>query len=357
MDYDKRWNELARVLVDYSTETKAGDRCIIIMRELESFPLMRAVYARAVELGAYPQVLFNSSYLQRDLMRFGSEEQVGWEPELYSHAMDWADVCVDLRAASNLYEFADIDTETVSLHRKAEGKVSALRTSSTKWTICRIPTAAIAQQAGRSLDTMMEFFFGATLLDWESERTQMEAQRDRLEGTSEVHISAPGTDLRFSTAGRHYVAEAGHINMPGGELYTAPVEDSVEGHISFEDPGVFAGTLMSGIRLEFSAGKVTQASAESNEDFLTTLLDMDEGSRRVGEFGIGTNPRVDFVSNDILYDEKIYGTVHIALGRSYAACGGKNQSALHWDIVKDLRRGGTVTVDGTPIIEDGKLLL
>jgi aminopeptidase len=357
MDYDSRWGELARVLVDYSTRTQAGDRCIIIMRELESFPLARAVYARAVELGAYPQVLFNSTYLQRDLMRLGTTEQVGWEPELYTHAMEWADVCVDLRAATNLYEFADIDTATVSLHRKAEGTVSALRTRTTRWTICRIPTAAIAQQAGRSLDTMMAFFFGATLLDWEQEAADLEARRTRLDGTGSVRILAPGTDLRFSTEGRRYVAEDGHINMPGGELFTAPVEDSVEGYITFEDPGVFAGTLMEGIRLEFEKGAVVTASAESNGAFLNTLLDMDAGSRRVGEFGIGTNPRVDFLSNDILYDEKIYGTVHIALGRSYAECGGKNDSALHWDIVKDLRRGGTVEVDGTTIIEDGRLLI
>lgn len=357
MDYDARWAEVARVLVDYSTNTQPGDRCIIIMRELESFPLMRAVHARAIAVGAYPQVLFNSAYLQRDLLKQGSEDQIVWQPELYSHAMEWADVCIDLRAAANLYEFADIDPARVSAHRKAEGRVSALRTRHTKWTICRIPTVAIAQQAGRSLDAMMQFFFAATIRDWTAEATSLESRRLELDGTREVHIEAPGTDLRFSTGGRHYVAEDGHINMPGGELFTAPVEDSVEGHIAFDDPGVFAGTLMSGIRLQFTAGRVTSATAETNEDFLNTLLDMDEGARRVGEFGIGTNPDVDFVSNDILYDEKIYGTVHIALGRSYSQCGGKNESALHWDIVKDLRRGGRVTVDGRTIIEDGRLLL
>ncbi len=357
MDYDKRWTELARILIDYSTETTAGDRCVIIMREIESFPLMRAVYARAVEVGAYPQVVFNSTYLQRDLLRAGSEEQIGWEPELFTHAMKWADVCIDLRAATNLFELADIESQKVSLHRKAEGKISALRTQQTKWSICRVPTPAIAQQAKRSLDEIMEFFFGATLLDWHQEAVELEAKRKKLDGSSEVHIRAPGTDLRFSTAGRKYVGEDGHINMPGGELFTAPVEDSVEGYIAFEDPGVFAGTLMEGIRLEFSQGKVADAHADTNAAFLATVLDMDEGSRRVGEFGIGTNRRVDFISNDILYDEKIYGTVHIALGRSYSECGGKNQSALHWDIIKDLRRGGEVLVDGTRVIADGELLL
>ncbi|MFP4611850.1 MAG: aminopeptidase [Spirochaetaceae bacterium] len=357
MDYDKRWADVARILVDYSTGTRDGDRCLIIMRETESSPLMRAVYARAIERGAYPQVLFSSTFLERDLMKRGSADQIAWEPELFMRAMDWADVCVDLRAAANLYEFADIDSTVISAHRKAEGAVSAKRTQSTRWTICRIPTAALAQQAGRSLDTMMDFFFEATLLDWEGESAALNRRLERLGGTKEVRITAPGTDLKFSTEGRSYVAEDGHINMPGGELFTAPVEDSVEGHIYFEDPGVFAGTLMEDIRLDFAVGEVVSSSARTNEGFLREVLAMDDGARRVGEFGIGTNPRVTFASKDILYDEKIFGTIHIALGRSYSQCGGKNQSALHWDIVKDLRRGGTVTVDGVVILEDGKLLI
>ena len=354
MDTDNRWQQLAEVLLQHSTETKKGDRVLIIMREIDTFPLARSVYREAVKAGAFPQVVFNSCYLERDLMARGTKEQLDWIPELYAWAMEWADVCVDLRAAVNPFEFEGITPQVLSAHKRSEGRISALRTEKTRWVLIRVPNASFAQQAGRSLEDTMEFFFQATLLDWKRESEKYSRFQAALAGTESVRIVGTETDLSFSTKGRKYLIDDGRINMPGGEVYTAPLEDSTEGVIYFEHPGVYGGLLIRDIRLEFRGGEVVKAGASENEGLLHELLDMDAGARRLGEFGFGTNPKITSFSNDILLDEKIYGTVHIALGRAYKACGGINESALHWDIIKDLRSTGHVLVDGERVLDKGR---
>jgi aminopeptidase len=354
MDTDNRWQQLAEVLLQHSTETKKGDRVLIIMREVDTFPLARCVYREAVKAGAYPQVVFSSCYLERDLMAQGTKEQLDWIPELHATAMEWADVCVDLRAAVNPFEFEGIKPQVLAAHKCSEGRISALRTEKTRWILIRVPNASFAQQAGRSLEDTMEFFFQATLLDWKKESENYSRIQAALAGTESVRIVGAETDLSFSTTGRKYLIEDGRINMPGGEVYTAPLEDSTDGVIYFEHPGVYGGLLIRDIRLEFRGGEVVNAGASENEGLLHELLDMDAGSRRLGEFGFGTNPKITSFSNDILLDEKIYGTVHIALGRSYKECGGINESALHWDIIKDLRSSGHVLVDGKRVLDRGR---
>ncbi len=171
-----------------------------------------------------------------------------------------------------------------------------------------------------------------------------------------MRILGRDTDLSFSTAGRTYVVGDGHINMPDGELYTAPVDDSAQGVISFEFPGTFTGQTIAGIRLEFRDGEVVNATADSGEALLHQILAIDDGARRIGEFGVGVNFSIDRFVGDILYDEKIGGTIHLALGRAYAECGGTNESALHWDIVKDLRSEGSIELDGRCVFENGRFL-
>lgn len=350
---DSRWDDVARVLTGHSTGVGPGDNVLIIMRELEAYPAAQAVAARCVRCGAHVQTLFYSTGFQRDLLQHGTEEQIGRVPPVWKAAMEWAHVCIDLRGARNLHEFSGIPADRVTAMRKAEGVISALRTTGTRWTILRIPNEAFAQQAQRSTEEIERFFFNAVLQDWEEEGRRYSALAEKLHGTRTVHITGAGTDITFSTAGRRYIIDDGHINMPGGELYTSPVENSVEGTIYFENPGVFAGVLMEEITLECRQGRVVDARARTNEQFLGKLLDMDHGARTIGEFGIGTNSKIDFFSNDILFDEKILGTVHIAMGRSYRECGGTNDSALHWDIVKDLRQSGTITIDEKTVFENG----
>ena len=354
--FDPRWQQLAEVLVQYSTGIQPGERVFITMLEADTLPLTRAVYAAAIKAGAYPFVEFQSAYLERDLMLYGNREQIEWVPEMQAYGMEWAAVNIAIRGVRNLYEFDGIAPDKIALHRKSMGEVSRMRTEKTRWVIVTVPNEAFAQQSSMSHDQAMSLFFDATLCDWAAEGERYRAIQQLFQAAETVRIVGEGTDLTFSTEGRQYHIEDGHINMPGGEVYTAPVEDSAEGHIYFEHPGVLAGQLMHGIRLTFSKGLVVEATAESNQDFLLSVLDTDAGSRRIGEFAIGTNPGITRFCNNIFYDEKIAGTVHLGIGRSYASCGGTNQSALHWDIIKDMRRNGQIYLDGRLVFENGRFI-
>lgn len=351
---DPRWGQLAEVLVNYSTGTQKGEKVLVTMMEETTFPLTRAVHAEAVRAGGLPQVEFQSVLLERDLMRLGSQEQLDWIPELNSYGMEWADVYIGLRGARNPFEFAGIPPEKITAHKKSMGVVSGMRNELTRWVLVRVPNESFAQQAEMSHDEMMDFFFEATLRDWEKEAEWYREVNQVFQAASAVRIVGKDTDLSFSTEGRIYEVADGHLNMPDGEIFTAPVDDSAEGQIYFEFPGVYFGERVPGIRLTFSKGQVVEATADGNEELLKNLIEMDDGSSRIGEFGVGVNFGIGRFTYDILYDEKIGGTIHIALGRAYAECGGVNQSALHWDIVKDLRQEGQIYLDGELVFEKGQ---
>ncbi|HEU5431114.1 MAG TPA: aminopeptidase [Thermomicrobiales bacterium] len=354
---DPRWRELAEILVGYSTATRPGDRVLIAMVEPETFPAALAVYEAALAAGAEPQIHFASVWLQRALLRLGSDELVGRAPELERQALEWADVSIGLRGARNPSEFAGIPPERIAAHRRALGELSASRTERTRWVLVRLPNEAFATAAGMPLDETCEAFWRAVLRRWPEDAVRWRAMATALDGARQVRLTGNGTDLVFSVAGRRWVVGDGRINLPDGELYTAPVEDSAEGVIAFEQPASWAGQTIDGIRLVFRAGEVIEASATRGEALLRQALALDPGARRLGEFGIGVNDGIDRFTGDILFDEKIAGTVHLALGRSYAECGGRNHSALHWDIVKDLRQAGAIEIDGRPIFADGAFLI
>jgi aminopeptidase len=354
---DKRWKQLAEVLVHYSAEVKAGERIMIVMGELESFPLVHAVYEAAVKAGAFPQVQFVSETLRRSVLKYGSSEQLRWVPEIEAYGMEWADVYFGLRGAHNLHEQWDIPGDKLSENQAAMGKVATLRWAKTRWCLVRVPNADLAQQAETDLETLMDMFFDACLRDWKSESENWRRWAGRLSRVSEIHIVGPGTDLRFSVEGRKWMVGDGRNNMPDGEILTSPVAETVDGQISFEFPGVLGGRLMRDMRLRWNKGQLVEACSSTNQDFLEAIVRSDAGASLIGEFAFGTNPGVTLFCKDILFDEKIGGTVHIALGRAYPDCGGTNQSAIHWDIIKDTRRNGTVFADGDPVLRDGVLLL
>jgi aminopeptidase len=355
--FDRRWSQLGEILVNYSTRMQAGDRLLITMMEPETFPLTLAVYEQAVRAGAFPQVQFSSAYLERALLTHGSDELIARVPDLERGGMEWADVYVGLRGARNPHELAGIASERLAAHKRAQGAISALRNERTRWVLVRVPNESFAQAAEMSLDAAMEFFFAATLRDWAAESRRYRRIGDLFQTASRVRIVGRDTDITFSTTGRTYVVGDGHINMPDGEVYTAPVDDSAEGVIAFEHPGIYAGRSIGGIRLEFRAGEVVAASADSDEEFLRQILAIDDGARRIGEFGIGVNDGIDRFVGDILFDEKIAGTIHLAVGRAYTECGGTNQSSLHWDLVKDLRIEGAIELDGRRVLENGRFLV
>jgi aminopeptidase len=226
------------------------------------------------------------------------------------------------------------------------------------WVVCEYPVQATAQDAGMTLGAFEDFVFGAVLLDWDAEAEKMRRILERFDAASEARIVADGTDLTLSLAGRTGAVDDGHVNMPGGEVFYAPVEDSAEGVVTFSEfPAVRFGQEVGGARLAFEGGRIVDASAASNEAFLLQMLDLDEGARRLGELGIGCNPGIQRFSRNLAFDEKIGGTIHLALGNSYSFIGGRNVSAIHWDIVKDLRNGGRLYADGELVQEAGAWLL
>jgi aminopeptidase len=318
---------------------------------------VQAVYEAAIKAGAYPQVQFLSETLRHAVMKYGSQEQLRWVPEIEEYGMEWADVYFGLRGAHNLYEHADIPTESLAVNQVAMGKVSTMRWQKTRWCLVRVPNDAFAQQAETNLENITEMFFNACLLDWPSETRRWQRMAQELEKGAEINIVGNETDLRFSVEGRKWLVLDGKINMPDGEIFTAPVNKSLNGHITFEYPGVLGGRLMHNMHLAWEDGVLVKATASTNADYLERIINSDPGASLLGEFAFGTNPHVDRFCKDILIDEKIGGTVHIALGRAYSECGGSNQSAIHWDIVKDLRQEGAVFLDGKQITEKGRLVI
>jgi len=270
--------------------------------------------------------------------------------------MEWADVYIALRGAHNLHEFSDISGERLAAYRRGMGSISSLRWQHTRWCIIRVPNEHFAQQAETDVETMMDLFFNATIRDWEEDSRQAESYANRLSQGRTVHLVAKDTDLTFSVENRSWKVGNGKINLPDGEIFTAPVNETLNGHITFEWPGVFGGRLIEGIRLEWKNGELIHAQASSNEDFLLKVLESDPGASRLGEFAIGTNPDINLFCKDIFFDEKIGGTVHIALGRAYPECGGTNESSIHWDIIKDTRQQGDIFLDDQLIFSRGSFL-
>ena len=354
---DKRWKQLGQLMVHHSTSVKPNERVMIAMSEVETYPLVHAIYEASIQAGAYPQVQFLSESLRNLTLRYGNAEQVSWAPEIEAYGMEWADVHFGLRGGYNLYEHASIPADRLASNQFAVGKISALRWQKTRWCLARVPNAAFAQQAETDLETITDMFFNACFIDWEAEAKRWRAQADALDQGRLVRIVGRETDLTFSVEGRKWLVFDGRINMPDGEIFTAPVNETLNGTIYFEFPGVLGGRLVHDIRLRWKDGRLVEANSSTNQDYLHQMLQSDAGSSLLGEFALGVNPQVDRFCNDILIDEKIGGTIHIALGRAYEECGGTNQSAIHWDIVKDLRHEGAVYLDGKAILEHGKIVV
>lgn len=354
---DQRWKRLGEILVNYSTRVRPGERVMIAVTEPETFPLAQAAYGAAVKAGGYPQMQLLSERLRHALLTHGNEEQISWVPEIEEYGMQWADVYIGLRGAHNLYELQEIPADRLAANQTAMGKISTARWQNTRWVLVRVPNESFAQQARTSYEEIEQMFFNACFLDWEEESRTWDRWAKKLNRGSQIRITGYRTDLSFSVAGRTWVPFSGINNMPDGEIATAPITETINGTIHFEHPGVLSGRLISGITLTWEHGRLVEASSESEQEFFHSVISKDEGASLIGEFAIGTNYGVDRFCNDILIDEKIGGTIHMALGRAYPECGGTNESSIHWDIIKDIRDEGRVTLDGKTILEGGTIFL
>ena len=365
---DPRAENLAKILVGYSTKVGEGDT-VVIDGENAAEPLLLAIYEETLKAGGNPMLNVSIDGQSASYFKYAGDAQIDWVSPLQKWMAEEADVRISVGASTNTRELSGVPPERQTRRQAATGELmkTVMKRSaegSFRWCYTLYPTGAYASEAEMSLADYEDFYFGACLAAdpeplsaWKRASEECNRLADWIEGHEEVRVTAPGTDIRLGIAGRKFIPCDGEHNMPDGEFFTGPVEDSVEGEVSFHLPAVIGGREVSGVRLKFEAGKVVDAGAERGEEFLIKLLDTDDGARRLGELGIGTNYAIDRGTREVLLDEKIGGTVHMAVGASYPESGGTNESAVHTDLVCDLRLGGKLEVDGKVMQEDGKFVV
>ncbi|QBD75414.1 aminopeptidase [Ktedonosporobacter rubrisoli] len=365
---DLRLQRMAHVLVNYSLGLKKGERCAI-EADAQAAPLLREVYRVALRTGALAEVFPSITGLKEILMKEGSDEQITSIPPIRRLFIEEYDCHLLFFSTDNTKSMSGVDSERIALAQKAQielQRTGMQRSAEQTLRTCAamFPTNAYAQDAEMSLSDFAEFVFHACFLNdedpvarWRELAQEQERLVQWLKGKRTVHVVGKDTDLTLSIEGRTFISDDGHANFPGGEFYTGPVETSANGFIRYSFPASFGGYSIEDVRLRFENGVVVEAHAAHGQDYLDKMLSMDEGARRLGEFAFGNNPHVNRCVKNILFDEKMGGTIHLALGAGYPKTGSVNHSSLHWDMVCDLREGGEVRVDGELFSKDGKFVI
>jgi len=350
---DPRAKKLAEILVNYSIKIKKGD-LIQLNFGVAAKELALEVYKLILKKGAFPVLNAGVPGFAHAYYKNASAEQLKAFPKLAMHQAKSVSGSIGIGAEYNTKEFTNIDPKKMAMRRKVTKRISNVHIKRNNWVICEFPTNSLAQDAEMSLDEFEDFVYDACLKDWKKEAKKQEKLQKLLNKGKQVRITGEETDLTFSIEGRQGIKCCGTRNMPDGEVFIAPVENSTEGYIRYTYPAIYGGREVSGIFLKFHKGKVVEAKAEKGEKTLKEMVNADKGSCKLGEFGIGVNYDIKQFIKQILFDEKIGGTIHLALGMAYPEGGGVNKSAVHWDMIKDLRRGGKLFIDGKLIQKDGK---
>ncbi len=371
---DPRLDRLAEILVRYSTKVKPRQLVGLTGYPFspEAMPLMETVLREVLRVGAYPAPYLemrNTEGFDRILYEEANDEQLEYsEPWAEQMIRSW-DCDIVIMAATNTRRLSRSDSSRIGLHAHARADLRSLyikraAEGSLRWVISTVPTSAYAQDAEMSRTEFADFFFASTYADqddpianWKHIAESQSALVEKLAGKRTVTVNGPHIDLVFSIEGRTFISGDGECNMPDGEIFTCPVEDSVNGWMESSFPSIYKGVDVGRVRLRLEGGRVIEAEAEKHQDHLMAMLDTDEGARRVGEFGVGTNYQISVFTKNMLFDEKIGGTVHLALGTGFPETGGANESGIHWDFLCDMRDGGTISVDGKLIYKAGKFIL
>mgnify|MGYP005845461515 CR=1 FL=1 len=366
--HDPRVEAVARILVDYSVNIQPGE-LVQIRGTPEGVPLIVAVYQRVLERGGHPWLRLGLDEAAEIMLKYATEAQLDFVPDIDRQIIEQIQAAITIWTETNTKAFTNIDPVRQSRFQAArrpltERFLERAARKELKWTGTLYPTQAFAQDAEMSLREFEDFYYRAALVDepdpiaaWRAVSKDQQRLIDWLLDKVQVRLVGPDTDLTLSIKDRSWVNCDGHENFPDGEIFTGPVEDSVNGHIRFTYPACTDGREVEDVRLWFENGRVVKATAAKNEPFLLTMLDTDEGARRLGEFAFGTNRGIQRFTKNTLFDEKIGGTVHMALGAGYPESGSKNRSAIHWDMVCDLRQGGEVWVDGVLFARDGQFVI
>lgn len=364
---DERLEKLARILVNYSTEVKPGDFVYVRADEVAT-PWAKAVVREAVKAGGHVEVVLTSEEINEVILKESTPDQLHEGSLINETLLARADVWLTAWGSRNPKYGSNIDAQKVkdaSIGAKGWRKFYSERMGdgSLRWCGTQFPAMGDAQEAGMSLEEYEDFVYGAGLLNEEdpaAEWRRISKEQDRwvayLNTKKSIRIVTADSEVVANVEGRTWVNCDGKLNFPDGEIYTSPVEDGVDGHVYFEFPLIYSGKEIQGIRLKIEKGRITEASAEKGEDLLLTILDTDEGARTFGELAIGTNYGIQKITKNILFDEKIGGTFHMAIGDSFPEAGGKNRSVIHWDMIGELRKGGKIYGDGELFHENGHFL-
>jgi aminopeptidase len=362
---DPRIAKLAETLVNYSTKVKPGDWVIINANRIAE-PLVAEVYRYTLRAGGYPSVLLTADSMAEILFREANDDQLKRISPFERMPMEDADVYINIGATENTRNLSQADParmQTRSAARRDLMSTYMKRSASgaLRWTLTQYPCAAYAQEADMTLTEFENFVFKATFADQDDpvkHWNELEANQERLvqwlKGKKKIELHSPNIDATLSVDGRKFINSSGTHNMPSGEIFTSPIETSLNGWVEFTYPAITGGREVEGIRLEFKEGRVVKASAKKNEQYLLKMLDQDAGARVIGELGIGTNFGIDRFTKSILYDEKIGGTIHMAVGAGFPECGGVNESGLHWDMICDMRTDSEIRVDGDLFYKNGE---
>lgn len=369
---DLRVQKFAKILVEHSARVAPGDR-VLIEATTAAEPLIRELYIQILEKGGHPHPLValpgTMPFSQDELyMTYANDSQLDFVPVFYKLAYDQFESRIRIHSATNTRGLTNIDPEKVQRRGKAlsiitEAQFRRGADGSLKWVTTLYPTEAYAQDASMSLKEYEDFVFGAVhaheadpIAYWNSTAAGQQKAIDFLAGKNQVILRGPNVDLTLSIKGRKFMNSTGQYNMPDGEIYTGPVEESVNGWVRFTYPAIYGGVAVEGAELTFSNGRVETAKAEKNQDYLIKMLESDAGSRYLGEFAIGTNFDINRFTGNILFDEKIGGSFHMALGAGYPETGSKNKSAIHWDMICDMRTDSEITVDGELFYKNGQFV-
>ena len=361
---DPRIRKWAQVMTAYSAPVKPGDE-VSIMGTTLAEPLILELYRAVLERDGIPQIMMSPTVQGEYLYRYASDAVLEKISDLTHYAAERVNISYHVLSDDNTRAMSEVDPAKMVRRRRAFRPISEISNKREvegdfTWSLTLFPTAAYAQDAEMSLLDYSDFVFEACMLNdddpvgrWRELSERQQHLVDFLDQAHEVHVRGPGTDLRLGIGGRTWVNSDGKHNFPSGEVFTGPVENEVNGTITFNFPGVYSGREVRGVQLTFEEGKVVKASAEHNQAFLNEMLDTDDGARYLGEVAFGTNYGIQRFMRNTLFDEKIGGTMHFALGRSLPLTGGENKSAIHWDLVLDLREDSEVRVDGELFQQNG----
>jgi len=357
MKKDARIEKLAKILIEHSLKIKKND-IVQISAGIPARPLILELYKQIIRKGAYPRVNIDFKGMSSTYYRYASEEQLRNFPKISMFEMKNTDALIYLAAPEDRYELAKIPSKKIMHRQKILEPIDKERMKK-RWVLFYYPVKDYAKDAGMKLSEFEDFVFNSCFIDWKKQSEKMKKLKNILDKGKIVRIVGKDTDISFSIAGRNAVIGDGTFNMPDGEVYTAPHEDTLNGKIAFTFPLIEMGREISGIVLEFKNGRLIKASAKKNENILKTMINTDKGASKIGELGIGCNYNIKKFVKATLFDEKIGGTIHLALGKAYKECRGTNKSAVHRDIIKDLRKpfGGKIFIDNKLIQKDGKFLI